>query len=60
MHTDVGGGYKEQDLSDIPLVWMIEKAVNHGLLIYPKHKIKIKEDANGIMHDSRGTFFTKF
>lgn len=56
VHTDVGGGYKEQELSDIPLVWMMQMAVKHGLKIYPKHKVKIKQDINGIMHDSRQGF----
>lgn len=56
MHTDVGGGYKEQDLSDIPLIWMIEEAKQHGLKTYPKHKVKTHPDANGFMHDSRKGF----
>jgi len=56
MHTDVGGGYKEQDLSDIPLIWMIEEAKQFGLRIYPKHKVKTHPDANGFMHDSRKGF----
>ncbi len=55
-HTDVGGGYKDQELSDIPLVWMMQMAVKHGLRIYPEHKVKIKQDINGIMHDSRQGF----
>lgn len=59
MHTDVGGGYPEQELSDIPLVWLTQQAVNHGLLIYPKHKVTIEENADGCMHDSRGTWLTK-
>ena len=58
MHTDVGGGYKEQDLSDIPLVWLTRQAIGHGLLIYPKHMIDPHEDAQGVMHDSRGTWLT--
>ena len=53
MHTDVGGGYKEQELSDIPLVWMIAEAQRYGLRIYPRHKEKINPDPNGMMHDSR-------
>ena len=58
MHTDVGGGYKEQNLSDIPLVWMLEKATKYGLLLYipndpKKIHITIAEDANGVMHNSR-------
>jgi len=59
MHTDVGGGYKEQGLSDVPLVWMTRKAVENGLLIYPRHKAAVAEDANGHMHDSRGKRTTK-
>lgn len=56
MHTDVGGGYREPQLSDIVLKWMVEKAQSHGLKIYPKHKVTIAPDPNGVMHDSRGKF----
>ena len=59
MHTDVGGGYKEQALSDVPLVWMNDMAVNHGLIIYPSHTISINGDINGEMHNSRGSGWTK-
>jgi uncharacterized protein (DUF2235 family) len=53
MHTDVGGGYKEQGLADIPLTWMLNQAIEKGLLIYPKHKVDIRPNPDGIMHDSR-------
>lgn len=56
MHTDVGGGYQEQELSDIPLIWMTEEAKQCGLRIYPKHKVKIHPNADGFMHDSRKGF----
>jgi len=56
MHTDVGGGYKEQELSDIALLWMIEEAKKASLRIYPKHSVMINPDPNGIMHDSRKGF----
>lgn len=56
MHTDVGGGYKEQELSDIPLFWMVEEAKKAGLRIYPKHEVKTHPDVNGFMHDSRKGF----
>jgi hypothetical protein len=56
MHTDVGGGYKEQEISDIPLIWMTEEAKKFGLKIYPKNKVKINPDADGFMHDSRKGF----
>jgi uncharacterized protein (DUF2235 family) len=54
MHTDVGGGYAEQSLSDIPLQWMRDEAVRLGLRIYPGHKVRIDPDPDGLMHDSRG------
>lgn len=59
MHTDVGGGYKEQNLSDIPLVWMTQQAIANGLLLHPRHKVAIREDTDGYMHDSRGSTITK-
>jgi len=58
-HSDIGGGYEDQGLSDVPLVWLTQKAVSYGLLIYPGHKVKISEDANGPMHDARGSLITK-
>lgn len=60
MHTDVGGGYKEQGLSDLALDWMVRQAKNHGLKMYPNHQVVLTADSNGIMHNSRGSFFTKF
>ncbi len=59
MHTDAGGGYEDQQLADIPLVWMTQKAVEKGLLIYPKHKVNINEKADGLMHNSRKKGFAK-
>ena len=56
MHTDVGGGYKEQELSDIPLTWMVMEAKECGLRIYPKNKINIIQNCDGTMHDSRKGF----
>jgi len=59
MHTDVGGGYDEQQVSDIPLVWITQEAVLHGLKMYDKHGVKIDERIDGKMHDSRGTTWTR-
>ena len=53
MHSDVGGGYPEQQLSDIALKWIRREAQASGLLIYGNHKVTIDPDANGKMHDSR-------
>ncbi len=59
VHTDVGGGYEEQELSNIPLFWMMYSAVEHGLRIYKKDKVEIIQDINGKMHDSRGGTLSK-
>ena len=53
VHTDVGGGYAEPQMSDIPLVWITQEAVRCGLHIWPDHGVTIDEDVNGPMHDSR-------
>ena len=44
VHSDVGGGYAESELSDIPLNWMMDKARRAGLVFdaealaaYPLH-----------------------
>ena len=62
MHTDVGGGYPEKELSDIVLEWMIGHAVKHGLRIFanPKRaKGLCTPNPDGHMHDSRDEFWKK-
>jgi len=56
MHSDVGGGYPEQELSDVALNWMIHRAKKHGLQIYPGHRVDMNPDPDGVMHNSRGSF----
>ena len=55
-HTDIGGGYAEQEVSDIPLQWLVAKAIHHGLYIYPSNRVRIHPDVNGAVHDSRKEF----
>ena len=59
MHTDVGGGYEEHNLSDIPMIWMTKEAKEHGLRLYPKHNVKLIPDPSGFMHNSREKLFAK-
>jgi uncharacterized protein (DUF2235 family) len=54
MHTDVGGGYIEHGLSDIPLEWLTGQAVECGIRIFADHEVEITQDATDQMHDSRG------
>lgn len=35
VHCDVGGGYLVHELSDIPLLWMVERANRFGLRFDP-------------------------
>ncbi len=56
MHTDVGGGYKEHELSDIPLTWMVLEAKDCGLRIFSKNDVEINQKYDGTMHDSRKGF----
>ena len=58
-HTDVGGGYDEQALADISLIWMLQEATDKGLLIYAGNNVKLAPDPDGFLHDSRGTRLTK-
>ena len=37
VHCDVGGGYRDPSLSEIPLLWMVEKARASGLVFEPDH-----------------------
>lgn len=57
MHTDVGGGYLLQDLSDIPLNWMVREAIQQGLRIYSKHEVESRPSASGMIHNSSKWYF---
>jgi uncharacterized protein (DUF2235 family) len=54
VHSDIGGGYKESDLSDGSLDWMMKCAATAGLVFDDKvcqlHKITPKPE--GVIHDS--------
>lgn len=52
VHADVGGGYNESGLSDIPLQWMIDHAYNHGLMCKASAVKQLRKDPCGQLHDS--------
>jgi len=58
-HSDVGGGYAEQQLSDIPLQWMIDKAKAAGLAFDDEavDANPLKPDATAPLHDSMKGFY---
>lgn len=55
VHSNVGGGYPRTGLSDMALLWMLNKAAAHGLVLYPDHIAMIQESANVYdkLYDSR-------
>lgn len=55
MHADVGGGYPDESLSYVSLLWMMEEAENAGLrtLKVVKDRIVALASSYGPIHDSR-------
>ena len=55
MHADVGGGYPDESLSYVSLLWMMEEAENRGLRTLASIKDRFFALANsyGPMHNSR-------
>ncbi|MGE0763746.1 MAG: DUF2235 domain-containing protein [Bdellovibrionales bacterium] len=57
VHTDVGGGYGQQGLSDISLKWMLDEAVAKGLKIYQKSQLRLAPNADEYMNEEKFIFF---
>jgi hypothetical protein len=55
VHTDVGGGYKQQGVSDIPLLWMVDRAVEHGLKLNLNHWVELNQNVEDDIHNERST-----
>jgi uncharacterized protein (DUF2235 family) len=55
MHSNVGGGYPDDALSHVPLVWMVDEARRAGLRMKPKEEAEARDYANAVgrMYDSR-------
>ncbi len=58
VHSDVGGGYPRQDMSNVPLLWILEQAVACGLRLNERALQTIRDRANvhDKIHDSRDGF----
>ncbi len=53
VHCDVGGGYKQKALSDVVLMWMINRAYEHGVQFDGNYiEKKIKPNPKGKLHKS--------
>ncbi len=56
MHADVGGGYPDESLSYVSLVWMMQEASDAGLRLIPDVRTMLEDKSNslGPIHNSRG------
>ncbi len=53
VHSDVGGGYPEKGLAELPLAWMLNEASTAGLDLRPGFAADpLRADAGGQIHDS--------
>lgn len=53
VHSDVGGGYREKGLAELPLGWMLNEARAAGLDLWPGFAADPpRADAGGLIHDS--------
>ncbi|NNE82635.1 MAG: DUF2235 domain-containing protein [Alphaproteobacteria bacterium] len=59
VHTDVGGGYPESDLSDGALKWIIEESEAVGLEFRKGIENELAPNPLGVSHDSYKGFFSK-
>ena len=57
-HANIGGGYRDQGLSDITLQWMIEKAKPCGLSFDPEYLRQcVAPRVDGVLINSRSLFY---
>ena len=52
VHSDIGGGYKENGLSDCALKWMVDEASEAEAKFDTDLRNQIKPDPQGVLHDS--------
>ncbi|MEU5843973.1 DUF2235 domain-containing protein [Rhodococcus sp. NPDC047139] len=52
VHTDIGGGYEESELSDITLSWMMREAGERGLVFHDWSDVEPRIDPRTESHDS--------
>ncbi len=58
MHSNVGGGYERAGMANVALAWMMQRAINNGLVFKANAFDNAKADANphGRIYDSRDGF----
>jgi uncharacterized protein (DUF2235 family) len=57
VHSNVGGGYPDCQLSDISLSWMLAKASECGLALDPDAKARLRGHCCGTIYDSMTPYY---
>jgi hypothetical protein len=55
VHSNIGGGYPDSGLSDVAFLWMINRAIEHGLVFdshYLADRSKVAPLVTGLLEDS--------
>jgi len=61
VHSDIGGGYPETELSDIALAWMSNRATECGLAVdFEAAHITVVPKESGVLHDSMTLYYRAF
>ena len=61
VHSDIGGGYPEKALAELPLGWMLNEARAAGLDLWPGFAAdRLQADASGPIHDSMDSEYLAF
>ncbi len=59
VHSDVGGGYGDASLSEIPLKWMAARASDCGLVFKSGHPLTVAANPRGLKHESLSFFYRR-
>jgi uncharacterized protein (DUF2235 family) len=57
VHSDVGGGYPDASLAELPLRWMADRARACGLVLKTGQPVVDAGNPSGLMHDSMTRFY---
>jgi hypothetical protein len=60
VHSNVGGGYPDAQLSDLALAWMYAKAAECGLALKPNAKDNLRGHCCGTLYDSMTWYYRAF
>ena len=60
VHSNVGGGYPDGQLSDLALAWMYGKVESCGLALEPAAKAALRGHCCGTLYDSMTLFYRTF